>query len=126
MDHNADHRKIMALGEPIKLRLSLEQQHQYEEEAAARGLPLGTYLRQRLEQGDQVAEQLAELRRLVVAGFQEREDRGETDSAPRPADTGMLVEMLLLLRSVVGADKLQVAHGELRRQGLPVWTGERR
>jgi hypothetical protein len=113
----------MALGEPIKLRLSIERQHQYEEAAAARGMPLGTYLRQRLEEGDQVGEQLAELRRLIEDGSNEQHSPGNAGLSS--AEAGMMVEMLLLLRSVVGGDKLQVAHGELRRQGLPVWTGQR-
>jgi len=115
----------MALGEPIKLRLSVERQHQYEEEAAARGMPLGTYLRQRLEHGDQVAEQLAELRRSIEDGFTELHQQTVAGPAPGAAEAGMMTEMLLLLRSAVGGDKLQIAHGELRRQGLPVWTGQR-
>ena len=109
----------MALGEPIKLRLNVAKQQQYEDEAAGRGLPLATYLRQRLEQGDQVAEQLAELRTLIEDGF------ARMDAVPAGIDPGMLIEAVLLLRSVVGESKLGVVHGELRRQGLPVWTGQR-
>lgn len=119
----------MALGEPIKLRLNVAKQQQYEDEAAGRGLPLATYLRQRLEHGDQVAEQLAELRTLIEDGFA-RMDAGEAGgraagTASAGIDPGMLIEAVLLLRSVVGESKLGVVHGELRRQGLPVWTGQR-
>jgi hypothetical protein len=117
----------MALGAPIQLRLSEEKKAQYEDEAASRGMGLVPYLRQRLEQGDAIAEQLAELRTLIADGF----DRLESARTGAPAtgsgaiDPGMMIEMLLLLRAVVGEGKLGVVHGELRRQGLPVWTGGR-
>lgn len=119
----------MALADPIQLRLSEHKKAEYEDEAAGRGLPLATYLRQRLEQGDQVAEQLAELRTLIEDGFA-RMDAGEgggrvAGTASAGIDPGMLIEAVLLLRSVVGESKLGVVHGELRRQGLPVWTGQR-
>lgn len=118
----------MALADPIQLRLSEQKKAEYEDEAARRGMGLGPYLRQRLEQGDQVAEQLAELRTLIEDGFA-RLDAGEAggraaDSVAPAIDPGMLIEAVLLLRSVVGEAKLGVVHGELRRQGLPVWTGQ--
>ena len=71
----------MALGDPIKLRLNPDRQHQYEDEAALRGLPLATYLRQRLEQGDQVSEQLAELRRLIVDARSDHDTRRRKPAA---------------------------------------------
>ncbi|CAM2164581.1 conserved hypothetical protein [Burkholderia latens] len=121
----------MALGDPIKLRLDPQKQYQYEEEAAALDMPLSTYLRQRLERGDDVAEQIGELRR-AVADIANRSGGGGGDSQVQrdlpigdKASLGMLVELVLLLRTVVPADKLTVVHGELRRQQLPVWTGEK-
>jgi hypothetical protein len=113
----------MALSDPINLRLHVDQKRRYEEEAARRQLPLTTYLRRRLEEGDEVSRQLAELRRLIVAARSEPQPAGGADATP---DAAMLVEVLLLLRSVVREDKLRVVHGELRRQGLPIWTGETR
>ncbi|MBL8586011.1 MAG: mobilization protein [Bradyrhizobiaceae bacterium] len=119
----------MALSDPINLRLSIDRKRQYEDDAARRGMPLTTYLRRRLEDGDQVSEQLAELRRLILdaqSGPTSHEDSPAGEAAPDPSgvpSTAMLVEVLLLLRSVVDADKLRMVHGELRRQGLPVWTG---
>jgi hypothetical protein len=116
----------MALGEPIKLRLKTDSQRHYEEAAAARGLPLATYLRDRLEHGDRVIEQLAELRLLVTEALAVRDHEKPELTASAHSDavnSGMLIEILLLLRQVVPADKLNVAHGELRRQGITIWTG---
>ncbi|MBU9348639.1 mobilization protein [Burkholderia multivorans] len=121
----------MGLGEPIKLRLDVQKQYQYEEEAAALGLPLSTYLRQRLERGDDVAGQLGELRRAIAdIGKRDPSADSQAQSAGtfeggNKANTGLLVELVLLLRSIVPADKLNVVHGELRRQNLPVWNGAR-
>jgi hypothetical protein len=117
----------MALAEPIKLRLTVEQRRQYEDEATARNMELGPYIRHRLDQGDQVAGQLAALRSVIEDGFSELRN---SDSAPRPDSSpgqnpGLLIEAILLLRSVVGQDKLGVVHGELKRQGLPIWTGDK-
>jgi hypothetical protein len=116
------------MANPIPIRLSDEKWAYYSEQAQAEGIGLSTYLKRRLEHGDRVAEQLAELRRMLAEALADRDrdrpaERSQAGSAV--ADSAVSIEMLLLLRSVVPQDKLGVAHGELRRQGLAVWTGEK-
>ena len=48
----------MSLDAIVKMRLGREQHAIYEAEAAARGLPLTTWLRQRLDAADQLHAQL--------------------------------------------------------------------
>jgi hypothetical protein len=49
-------------------------------------------------------------------------ETGPSASA-EPITESMLVEILLLMRSAVGEAKLNIVHGELRRQNLRIWTG---
>ncbi|WP_244832508.1 hypothetical protein [Caballeronia sp. TF1N1] len=104
---------------PISLRLSDAKWREYSEQAQAAGIGLSTYLRRRLEGGDDLIEQLTAIRRMIIQS-QKTTEKGEE----KPLDN-MLVEMLLLLRIAVGEAKMGVVHGELRRQGLQVWTGEK-
>lgn len=118
----------MALGEPIKFRLTPEKHAQYEDEAARLGKPLGTYLRERLEADDAVRDELAELRREVVGLHRAVEDLAGEGPRAGGGDEGtkaVMLEVLLLLRAVAGADKLKMAQGELKRLGLPIWTPEK-
>jgi hypothetical protein len=107
----------MALGEPIKLRLSVEKEVIYQAEAQARGKPLGTYLRERLEVQDDLAAELAALRRAI--------DRapGRSDGTAASADMGVMLELLLLVRSIAGPQKMQMVQQELQRIGLSIWDG---
>ncbi|MBB2973718.1 mobilization protein [Mesorhizobium sp. RMAD-H1] len=116
------------LGNPLTLRLSPEKHLQYEDEAARRGKPLGTYLRERLEAGDAVHDELAAIRRelfglhraiddLVNEGLRTVEKRSG-------GTTPLMLEILLLLRAVAGMDKLTMVKGELRRLGYMPWNKE--
>ena len=115
----------MALGEPIKFRLTPEKHAQYEDEAARLGKPLGTYLRERLEADDAVRDELAELRREVVGLHRAVEDLAGEGPRAGGGDEGtkaVMLEVLLLLRAVAGADKLKMAQGELKRLEHEIWT----
>jgi hypothetical protein len=100
---------------PVSLRLSDEKWRMYSDQAQAAGMGLSTYLKRRLEHGDEIAEQLASIRRVIQA---------TAAASPAEAPDGLLIEILLLMRSVVGDAKLNVVHSELRRQNLPIWTGK--
>lgn len=120
----------MALGLPIQLRLEPQKQALYEEEAANKGLPMATYLRQRLTKDDVDHERNEALRREINNGMAEiRALLSELDGASRGAEGGqldqsMMLEMLLLLRAVAGPERMKMAHGELKRQGLKIWNGK--
>ena len=112
------------MASPVAIRLSDEKWRFYSEQAQAEGIGLSTYLKRRLERGDQIIEQIAALRRELESPRSEpAEQNGPTAAAPVP--DGMMIEILLLLRSVVGEAKINLVHGELRRQQLPIWTGEK-
>ena len=114
---------------PVQVRLSLEKRLQYEDEAARRGLPLSTYLRKRLEDGDRINESLAALRIMMVEGFSNIEsalDKGKsTQGSDKGFDYGMMVETVLSLRKIVKPLDMNMIHKELKRQGLKVWNGKK-
>ena len=110
----------MALGAPVQLRLEPEKQLIYEAEAAARGLPLVGYLRQRLEERDMLHSELITLQNQVVGLRQLVASARPPASAP----DAMLTELVLLLRNLSKPANMQVVHSEMRRLGIPIWNGE--
>jgi hypothetical protein len=114
------------MASPVSLRLSDEKWRFYSEQAQAERIGLSTYLKRRLELGDQLIEQLSAIRRELENHRAEQtgqEQNGQSPPAPLP--DGMMIEILLLLRSVVGEAKINLVHGELKRQQLPIWRGEK-
>lgn len=113
---------------PVQVRLSLEKRLQYEDEAAQRGLPLSTYLRKRLEDGDRINESLAALRIMLVEGFSNIEaalDKGKhTQGSDKGFDLGMMVETVLSLRKIIKPLDMNMIHKEVKRQGLKIWNGK--
>ena len=98
----------------VSFRLSQEAWKQYSAEAEARDLPLGTFLRRRLEHQEQVLATEADLRARSAAPA--ATENGPTSPA---AMRGTLVELILLLRSIAGPERSRVARSEVVRQGLP-------
>jgi hypothetical protein len=104
---------------PIPIRLDPEVWERYSAEASALDMGLSTYLRQRLQKSDELLGELAALRRAV-------ERATATVAAPAPAapavSPGTLIEILLLLRSLVGPQKATVAQKEVERRGYESWS----
>jgi hypothetical protein len=101
----------------VSVRLSSDVWTRYSAEAQARGVALGTYLRQRLEQQDRLVAELA----IRAAAEQSASSREPLESTGSTADSGTLVEVLLILRSLAGPQKSAVAQKEVERRGLSPW-----
>ncbi|KKO70264.1 hypothetical protein AAV32_17475 (plasmid) [Kerstersia gyiorum] len=117
----------MALGSPVQLRLSPDKRMIYEDEAARQGKALATYLRERLEAQDDEQARSAALRAELANGMAELrgivERGGSSTPGDKTGDPSILLELLILMRAVAGPDRIKMAHAELRRQGLSVWSG---
>jgi hypothetical protein len=105
------------ISQNVGFRLSQDIWARYSLEAQQRGLPLGTWLRQRLEEQDRLIVELS-LRAAVAHDAPPREDSRK--SAPG-AEPGTLVEVLLLLRTIAGPQKTAMVQKEVERRGLASW-----
>ena len=102
----------------VYCRLSREAWARFSAEAAAQGVPLGTHVRRRLEEHHDLLDQVAALRLAV-----ERAPTSPAAGAREPSvSPGALLEILLLLRSLVGPQKAIVAQKEVERRGLEIWS----
>ncbi len=100
----------------VSFRLSQEAWKHYSAEAELRDLPLGTYLRRRLELQD--LDHAADGLRGRAATAPE--PQGGTKAMSPVVMSGTLVELVLLLRGVAGLQKCNIAQKEVERRGLPV------
>lgn len=135
----------MALGEPVRVRLEERKQAAFEDEAARRGEPLGTYLRRRLEEGAEATMDLVELRREVADLTRElsnsrrqiadlvRQDQKATAPgpiAPPKAEAAVsndelkaiLLETLLILRTMAPPTDVRSAQSMMRRLKISHWA----
>lgn len=113
----------MSLGNPIQLRLMLDKQYLYQEEAAKLGKPLASYLRDRLDKSDETLEAIISLRREITNLRLMVEDITETKSNHHTTEENInptLFEILLLLRQLCRPEQLKIAQGELNRLGYEV------
>lgn len=118
----------MKLSDSIKVRLREGQALVYAAEAESRGIGLAAFIRDRLDQTDRVADELASIRAAMidmgetmdelrdqvaerlVAPTQETQDTGEPSAIE--------IETLLLLRVLSGSQDRQMITAEIERQGL--------
>ena len=102
----------------VTIWLSSDAWTRYSIEAQGRRIALATYLRQRLEEQDRLVAELA-----LRAATEQSAAAGEQPAGAAPAsDSGTIVEVLLLLRSIAGPQKSAVARKEVERRGLASWS----
>ena len=103
----------------VTIRLSDAAWARYSANAEIQGVPLGTYLRSRLERQDEFLESELALRALPPApATPEPASKGDP-----PLPPGALLEVILLLRVVAGPQASRMVHAELTRLGLEFWSG---
>ena len=100
----------------------------FDAEAEARGIPISTYLRDRLASADITREELSSIRAAMIdmgEAMDELRDQVAERLAPPGQDreaTGepgaMEIETLLLLRALSTSQNRQMVTGEIERQGL--------
>lgn len=84
-------------------------------------MPLSSYLRQRLEEQDYLLDSMERIRREIF-GFMAY--GGEPGRRHSDADShGIMLEVLLLLRTIAGPQRQYAVSAEVERQGYPVWSG---
>lgn len=119
----------MKLDSYTRVRLTDAQTLIYTAQAEQRGVPLSTYLRERLERADRADEELSSIRAsLMELGDavdelrRERPADGHASPAPsQPADDAMAIETLLLLRGLAGPQQQRMVMAEVERRGLVPW-----
>ena len=114
----------------VSLRLSPEQHFFYQQAASYHGLSLSTYLRQVLEQNDSLSYQSSQLQHLI-SQLSPSQTQGINPSPPsmtqhssplRSKHDVILLEMLLILRTLTSPDKLAMIRHELQRLGHAYWS----
>lgn len=114
----------MALGSPIRLRLHIDQQIRYEEAAAIKGVPLGTFLRERLDFIDKSEKQLANLQLELAALRRMLEDLVEDNNFSSSNLQGVEIETLLLLRHLCKPEQRKEVRADMNRLGFDIWNQE--
>lgn len=118
----------MKLENWVRVRLNESQMLVYAAEAEARGIPISTYLRDRLASADLMREELASIRAAMIdIGETLDELRDQVEKQPIASidekqvasePSAMQIETLLLLRAMTGIQTLQMVTAEIERQGL--------
>jgi hypothetical protein len=118
----------MKLENWVRVRLNESQMLVYAAEAEARGIPISTYLRDRLASADLMREELASIRAAMIdIGETLDELRDQVEKQPIAsieekqvigAPSAVQIETLLLLRAMTGIQTLQMVTAEIERQGL--------
>lgn len=102
----------------VSVRLSPDAFTRYSGEAHTRRVSLATYLRQRIEEQDRAVAELA----IRAATEQSAVANDQPAASDPPNDSGTVVEVLLLLRSIAGPQKSAMVRKEVERLGLTSWS----
>jgi hypothetical protein len=100
----------------VGLRLSREAWERHSAAAERLGIPFSTYLRQRLDEQDRLADEVAALR----AELERRNPEPATGSSGS-LPPGVAIEQLLLLRTIAGPQNANIVRKEVERRGLETW-----
>lgn len=111
----------------VSLRLPMNKYRLYEAEAKARGIRLGTYLKQRLIKEDEIALNLKNIQksaRQIQATMDEANEINKEMTNNRDVNEyrGMILETLLLLRYAIQPGHHRTVQAEVRRLGYEVWN----
>jgi hypothetical protein len=111
----------------VTVRLNPADLERYSTEAAGRGVGLSTYLRDRLAEQDPLLAELASIRRAMESlsspPSQHAPARAPGAAKEAASHQAIILETLLLCRSIAQPQRTEVAQGEVARLGLPVWRG---
>lgn len=124
----------------VGIRLDEAKKAVYAERAAAAGMDLSSYLRSRLEEGDQILSEISRLRGLVeqmdrsparsgdgasvdLTPILDRLDQMSAGEVSGSSTVNAVqLETLLLLRTIANQQSARMVNADLVRHGLTPWT----
>lgn len=119
--------------EIVRIRLNASTYLKYEKAARLNQMPLSTFLRAKLEEGENTISEISALKsaihelRLNGVGHSDAkhdtiENNPHQETETKTDIDPILTEIVLLLRGIARPDHMNMVHGELRRQGLDVFS----
>jgi hypothetical protein len=125
----------MALDNLVRVRLTEGQMLVYAAQAEQRGVPISTYLRDRLAEADTVNRDIESIRAAMIDMGEmldelrdQRVNAGKSGSAPvqpEPAiPNAVQIETLMMLREMASPQQMRLVWGELDRQDIKPWRGK--
>jgi len=106
----------------IKLRVTPEQHFLYKNDASYQGLSLNTYLIKLIQDKVTINQQLYHLHQSITQLKKTLPTAPPSQSPPSDSSNEILIEILLMLRSVVNPGNLIMIHSELERLSYKHWS----
>jgi hypothetical protein len=125
----------MKLENWVRVRLNESQMLVYAAQAEQRGVPISTYLRDRLAEADTVNRDIESIRAAMIdmgETLDELRDQlantGNSASAQVESDpaipNAVQIETLMMLRELASPQQMRLVWGELDRQEIKPWRGK--